>query len=415
MTNENGWRVRAGRRGTAAVLIAALAGIAAHGALAQEGPPTSVVDADKIEQDNALPITPFYDTPQTLASTKPGDLLRQEEFGGYDLPEGMKAVRVLYSSVGSDDKPVATSAVVLVPDGTPPEGGWPVVAWAHGTSGIARQCAPSAMKDVYYGGILFDMVKAGFAVVATDYHGLGTEGPHRYMDKVSQAYDVVYSVPAARAAVPQLGADWIVNGHSQGGLAAWGVGELQTKLKDPHYKGAVAVAGATHLSRLLTHPDETKGAGYYFAWHAAGINARYPEFQPSEMLSDAGLAHYADVGTKGCWFHGFATYAGVDDVAMLKPDWNKNQWVEKFYKENSPGGDPVEGSIFVIAGEVDTAVPIEGIRETVKRACDIKQAVTFRSYPGLDHDPTMSETLKDQIAWMQDRFSGKPDEGNCAQ
>lgn len=175
MTNENGWRVRAGRRGTAAVLIAALAGIAAHGAMAQEGPPTSVVDADKIEQDNALPITPFYDTPQTLASTKPGDLLRQEEFGGYDLPEGMKAVRVLYSSVGSDDKPVATSAVVLVPDGTPPEGGWPVVAWAHGTSGIARQCAPSAMKDVYYGGILFDMVKAGFAVVATDYHGLGTE------------------------------------------------------------------------------------------------------------------------------------------------------------------------------------------------------------------------------------------------
>ncbi len=68
------------------------------------------------------------------------------------------------------------------------------------------------------------MVSAGFAVVATDYHGLGTEGLHQYINKTAQAHDVVYSIPAAHAAVAHLNPQWVVDGHSQGGLAAWGRG-----------------------------------------------------------------------------------------------------------------------------------------------------------------------------------------------
>ena len=33
--------------------------------------------------------------------------------------------------------------VVVTPTGEPPPGGWPIIAWAHGTTGVDRRCAPS--------------------------------------------------------------------------------------------------------------------------------------------------------------------------------------------------------------------------------------------------------------------------------
>ena len=57
------------------------------------------------------------------------------------------------------------------------------------------------MKDYYYGELgLDEFLRAGFAIVGTDYHGLGTPGPHQYVNKTAQVNDVIYSVPAARAA-----------------------------------------------------------------------------------------------------------------------------------------------------------------------------------------------------------------------
>src|SRR5580658_2939446 len=199
--------------------------------------PRSLAEAIRMERADALPRTAFFETP-SLTASKPGDLLRQETFAGYALPSGASAVRILYHSKSADGLDVATSGVVLIPSGTAPAGGWPVIAWAHGTTGVARMCAPSLQKDVAYGEEgLMPMVRAGFAVVATDYHGLGTIGPHEYVNKVAQGHDVIYSIPAARAAVPSLGRKWAAVGHSQGGLAAWSVAEMETGLHDPDYVG----------------------------------------------------------------------------------------------------------------------------------------------------------------------------------
>src|SRR3984957_3747795 len=187
-------------RGLGAVALGCIIGQAQ----AQEMPKT-LVEAAGMEQAARLPITDLYSTPLNLSAGKPGDLLRKESFAGYSLPKGATAVRILYHSLDATGRDVATSAVVLIPAGTAPAKGWPIIAWAHGTSGVARLCAPSAMKDVYYGSEgLMPMVAAGFAVVATDYHGLGTEGPHQYVNKIAQARDVIYSMPAARAALPSL-------------------------------------------------------------------------------------------------------------------------------------------------------------------------------------------------------------------
>jgi pimeloyl-ACP methyl ester carboxylesterase len=381
---------------------------------AQEMPKT-LAGAVAMEQADRLPLTDFYSTPQNLSASKPGDLLRKEPFAGYTLPKGATAVRILYHSLDATAHDVATSGVVLIPAGTPPSTGWPVIAWAHGTSGVARLCAPSAMKDVYYGDEgLMPMVAAGFAVVATDYHGLGTEGPHQYVSKVAQALDVIYSIPAAHAAVRSLGSKWVADGHSQGGLAAWGVAEAEYLLKDPEYLGAVSVAGVAREVDFFSHLSNTPGVGFYLAFMAAGIHARYPEFNPRDLVSDSVLEHYSDVTTKGCFYYGYATYAAAPSGTLLRPKWDSSVWIHRFFEGNAVANAPIGGPLFVIAGEADQTVPIAGVRAAVKQMCSAKQPVTFRSYPGLDHDPTMEKSTPDQLEWIRARFAGKPVTSNCA-
>jgi alpha-beta hydrolase superfamily lysophospholipase len=367
------------------------------------------------EQKTALPITSFYDTPKDLQGSHAGDLLSKEGVKQYTLPPGASAVRILYHSKDAADADVVSSAAILIPAGKAPANGWPVVVFAHGTSGVARQCAPSAMQDVYYGSLgLFDYVKAGLAVVAVDYHGLGTEGPHQYINKVAQANDAIYAVPAARKAVASLGAKWVVAGHSQGGLAAWGVAEREATLKDEGYLGAVPVAAATlHDGWLVAHPDTTHDAGFYLAWLAYGIQARFPQFQPKQMLTEVGQSHYDAIAQSGCWLYAFTLYRGIDAPAMLKPHWSDDPWVQKFFAENRVEARNVAGPVFVIAGGGDTAVPIGAIREVVDRACRHKQTVYFKTYPGLEHDEAMSHSLPDQIRWIKARFAGEPARGNC--
>ena len=376
--------------------------------------PKSLAQAAAMEQADRLPIGEFYSTPANLAASKPGALLRKEAFNGYSLPKGATAVRILYHSLDATGQDVATSGVVLIPSGSAPDKGWPVIAWAHGTSGVARLCAPSAMKDVYYGEEgLMPMVAAGFAVVATDYHGLGTEGAHQYVNKTAQTHDVIFSIPAARAAVKSLGSRWVVDGHSQGGQAAWGVAEAQHDIKDPDYLGAVSVAGVARGSDFFSHLGSTPGVGFYLAFMAAGIHARYPEFEPRVLLSDAVLEHYADVTTNGCFYYGYATYAALPAGTLLRPKWEASPWIDRFFAGNALGKAPIGGPLFVIAGEADQTVPLEGVREAVNRLCATQQAVAFRSYPGLDHDPTMQTSTPDQLEWIRARFAAKPFSSSC--
>jgi pimeloyl-ACP methyl ester carboxylesterase len=332
------------------------------------------------------------------------------------MPTGASAVRILYHSLNADGRDVATSGVVLIPAGRAPSGGWPVIVWAHGTSGVARMCAPSLQKDMEYGEEgLMPMVRAGFAVIATDYHGLGTEGPHEYINKTAQARDVIYSVPAAHAAVPDLGRRWVVIGHSQGGITAWSVAEMQATLKDPDYLGAISVSGATDPQAILAQMGEPgSSAAFYLVYMAYAIHARSPDFKPSDMLVGKALESYPDVTTKGCWLYAYATFLNDHEDKVLKPGWDRTAAAQQFFAANKLGSAPVRGPLLVLTGEADQTVPLTLVKGVVKKACGNNIALSFRSYPGLDHDPTMEKSTPDQLAWVRDRFAGKPFTSNCA-
>ncbi|MEU7740547.1 hypothetical protein [Nonomuraea sp. NPDC049158] len=100
---------------------------------------------------------------------------------------------------------MAVSGVVLVPQAHPrPAGGWKVVVDAHGASGIAADCAPSLMRDLYHGDQMVRFLEQGYAVVVPDYAGLGTTGRPELVNKTAEAEDIAGAVRSARQAVPGL-------------------------------------------------------------------------------------------------------------------------------------------------------------------------------------------------------------------
>ncbi len=156
----------------------------------------------------------------------------------------MSAVRILYHSRSATGEDVATSGVVLTPsERKPPVGGWPIIAWAHEADGVGRACAPSLMRNLGHGPFLSMYVNLGYAVVATDYTGLGCNFRNAFLDAQSNATDVIGSISAARAAVPQLGTKWIVMGEDDGSLAAVAVAEKQSEIRDAGYLGSIAISG----------------------------------------------------------------------------------------------------------------------------------------------------------------------------
>ena len=274
----------------AATCLMAATQLEAGSAIAQTQAP-----AIKPEIRRTLPLTSFYDTPNPLPAGKPGELIRSEPFEGYALPPGVSAVRILYHSRSATGEDVAASGVVLFPEEeTPPAGGWPIIAWAHGSRGVARQCAPSLMRDLDSGSFLSMYVGLGYAVVATDYTGLGTKFRNAFSDMQSNATDVMNSIPAARAAVPQLSHKWVALGTSEGSMAVAALAELENEIRDANYLGGIAISGIVETKDSYQHlaqgpSDDTP------AFLAYGIKTVYPQFQPGDMLTEKALTLYHQV------------------------------------------------------------------------------------------------------------------------
>jgi len=416
---QTGRTIRRHRRRVGAL---GLAGAVALGmvhvdlAAADEAMPENRAEALAIEARDALPLTAFYDPPQPLAEARPGTLIRAEPFDGYTLPKGAHAVRILYHSRALDGNDVAASGVVLLPAGPAPADGWPVIAWAHGTSGVARQCAPSLMRDVEYGAEgLMPMVTAGFAVIATDYAGLGTPGPHPYDNKIPQANDVVYAVPAARSAVATLGRKWVVIGHSQGGIAAWGVAELEARLQDPDYAGAISVAGDMSFEAFEHHDARTYDAitNLYWPLTAFGIKASYPTLDLARLLTPAARVRYPDVTTQGCWYYAYAAMNEIGRHPSVRAGWDRLPELRRYNADSRSGDKRIRGPLLVLAGDADRSVAIANITAGVRAACAHGLEIEFIHRPGLDHDPLMEKTTPDQLRWVRARLGSEPWHGNC--
>src|SRR5699024_3665556 len=124
--------------------------------------------------------------------------------------------RFAYSTHDQHGDVVASTAAVFLPTGDAPAGGWPVLAWAHGTVGLGDECTPSAQnRSPRDTGYLNHWLDQGYAVVASDYAGLGTPGLMSYLNGSVTASNVIDSVAAANkldSVGTDLSTQWAVIG-----------------------------------------------------------------------------------------------------------------------------------------------------------------------------------------------------------
>jgi hypothetical protein len=170
--------------------------------------------------------------PAQLGGEGPGSLLSASSLPTLDRrlsAAASVAARITYlSTSGVDGTVKEVSGTVFAPKGTPPQGGWPVIAYGHPTSGTRSECAPSLDPNLLgMSPTVTGLVKAGYLVAVSDYQGLGTEGEHHpYLDATTEGHNLIDSVRAARKLVPDASARWAAFGGSQGGQAAWAANEL---------------------------------------------------------------------------------------------------------------------------------------------------------------------------------------------
>jgi pimeloyl-ACP methyl ester carboxylesterase len=370
----------------------------------------------EIDAERALLVTPFYRAPTSKTAAKPGALVRAEPATDFALPPGVTATRILYHTRTANNADTLASGVVLIPYGRPPTDGWPVLAWSHGTSGVARNCAPSLMRSLFYNWEgLYEYVMLGYAVVATDYAGLGTDGRHAYLDMSSNATDVVNSIPAAHAAVPDLAKRWLVIGHSQGGLSSLGVAELEGEIKDPNFIGTVALAGASDLQDGIDNITKARipALNGLLAFWVYGVKTLYPELDLKDILTNKALSIYDRYVEDGCSAASGA-FAALATDEMLQPGWNKNQYVKQFLARNRPGTQSAYGPLLLVSGGDDFLFTESAGRIILQRFCVAGAQIQRKVYPGLGHDPVVYGSWRDQMDWIAARFAGRPAPNDCS-
>ncbi len=215
---------------------------------------------------------------------------------------------VEYWMTGSDGSPRPASGALFVPPGPAPAGGWPIMAYDHGTSGLGAGCgglsepatAPYPESQDKQDKLLQYFVSKGFAVVAPDYLGLGRfdTGPHPYLELRTEATATIDLVRAARSTHPELSRSWAVMGGSQGGQAALGTAHLQqTYAPDLDFRGTIALDPESDVEQLLPAagpwvPDvpgvSGNGMTSFIASILVGLRETHPEVNVDGYLSPRG-------------------------------------------------------------------------------------------------------------------------------
>jgi acetyl esterase/lipase len=360
----------------------------------------------------------FYRPAEDELAGAPGTIIRQEPM--QLAPAGAAAYRVLYRSMGLRDEPIAVSGIVVVPAGQPPQGGRPIVAWAHPTTGIVPRCAPSLAR-LHFQQMqgLRNLVERGYVVAATDYPGLGTVGPHPYLVGISAARAVLDSVRVARS-MPGAGGDsrFAVWGHSQGGHAALYTG-LIAESYAPELKlvGVAAAAPATDLAALLKDDFNSAGGKNITAmtlWSWARVfNAPIdrvvvPAAMPTiDRLAEECLESIYDFLVRQRTERPLEqSFLSVGNLADVEP-WRS------LAARNSPGTLPPRIPIFLAQGTADELVRPGVTQEYMTRLCRAGSKVRMMLMPGVGHGFVGRDSADEAAAWMSDRFAGTVAPDDC--
>jgi hypothetical protein len=367
----------------------------------------------------------FYAPTNPLRPAPPGTLIRYQIVqGAGGVPASATLWRILYHSRTITGADIAVSGYVAVPGTPPPRGGYPVLTWAHGTTGAAVQCAPSLFDGLEGEGPyplpgIASYLKAGWLVAATDYQGLGVPGGiHPYLVGQSEGYGVLDAAIAARQ-LPNLvvSTTTLVYGHSQGGQAALFAGELA-----PSYApslqviGVVAAAPATGLPTIVSVMGQLNIPAdlAYFTLIGWTWSQTYTNLPPTHIFTPSGAVLAQRLVTRLCDNGLVSALSGKTSLNEFQPTASTNPSLVADARLNNPGQVRTAPPLLIVQGTGDDQVPA-GLSDLFVSgtACPIGDVVDYVHYPGASHDQVTSQALPRIISWAADRLGGKPAPTTC--
>lgn len=368
-------------------------------------------------------LSSFYTYDQALPG-EPGKMLRQESLDERQaLEHAAINLRLLYTSTDgvTGDGIVPVSGVLYLPKGDAPEGGWPLMAWTHGTVGIADICAPSwngrQAQDMTY---LNLFLKRGYAIVASDYQGLGTEGTHPYLatrPAANSNLDIIRAVTSGDFPVTD---HVVLFGQSQGAGAA-----IATADYAPDYApeidllGVVATGAPYFTPRALDaierrrKPDQPDPLLGYTFLAMTLVQQVDPDFSMRDYISDEAwpIAQRVD---DACYKDIKAMVAD----AQLSRSRSFVQNPEKplrlgFARMAYPDLD-LNAPLFFGTGGRDRDTPPRMQAGLVRDLCKAGTTVQSVLYPELNHRQVVLASTEDSIPFVDAVFAGETISGNCA-
>jgi pimeloyl-ACP methyl ester carboxylesterase len=369
----------------------------------------------------------FYVPPAPLPKGPRGSVIWTRPLTGtMALPGAATNSLLVYRSTGAKGGAVAVSGTLSLPQGTPPKGGWPVIVWTHGTTGLAPDCAPSRDTDngpehgyiATIRTLLDGFASKGYAVVATDYEGLGVAGDHPFLQGVPTARDALDMLRAARATGAPIGKRYVVMGHSQGGqvdLFAASIGPSYV----PEFKqiGNVAFAPGSHIAdrmQMVMTSARTELSLPYVLYTLGSYARTNPAIDLTRILTPTALSHMPDL-MQGCMSHALST--GYWSTAVAKEQFVAKPDLRAFLamaKTNEPGSLRIAAPTMIVQGTADVTVMPDATDKVAKELCAGGSRVTYRPVADTDHNGSMVKGGAEAQAWIDARFAGSAVAGNCS-
>ena len=334
-------------------------------------------------------------------------------------PGGMQAWRIRYWTTNAGYPQQVTGMVVAPREPIPPQPRR-VIAWAHGTSGVATKCAPSQMPAFWTHTAALAAVAKGYVVAAPDYPGLGSERAHPYLVGPPTARSTLDAVRAARqiagAAAGKRFAAW---GESQGGHGALWTGQLsRSYAPELELFGVAAAAPPTDLVANLRLGSDPSIRAFLTAFTAHSWS-RYFGAPLATLGGKQTQGIITRLAQNNCITPGarprLGTIIGVGvlrhnlrgvDLGRIKP------WAG-YAKANSVNASQIRVPMLVAQNPKDVIVAPAVTRQFARTACKLGKRIRWVDIEGSGHETSAADSTAVTLDWIDSRFTGATARSDC--
>jgi len=354
-----------------------------------------------------------------MPASSPGTLISADPV--VDTPGGMQAWRIAYWTSDEDGRAQQVTGMVIAPREAIPATPRQVIAWTHGSWGVAQKCAPSLSTNFFEATpALADMIRRGYTVAAPDYPGLGTAQPHPFLVGGDTARSVLDAVRAARL-IPgaAAGTTFAIWGESQGGHAAlWTAIEARRYAPEISLVGTAAAAPPTDLPANLRLASEPNIRAMFIAFATYSWSQRFGA-PLSTLFNRTNQGVATRLAQNNCISLGgtprLGTILGVasmrralkgKDVGTIPP-WSG------IAQRNSVDPRRVPGPLLIAQAADDPLVASSVTRAFVAQRCRTGLPLRWVPIPGGDHANSARNSAEVTLGWIADRFAGKSAPSDC--